>query len=359
MTRQTIVPFGPQHPVLPEPIQVKLTLEDERIVAAQPAFGYCHRGIEKAAELNDFSQNVLLLERVCGICSFMHALAYCQGIEEIMGVEVPERAKYLRVIWSEIQRLHSHLLWIGCFTESMGFESLFMQSWRYREKILDIQERTCGSRVILSTCTIGGVRRDLSDEDLEWILDSLKELKPGLDQLAGVIEKDYTIHKRCVGIGTLSREQAIGLGVVGPVIRSSGVAQDVRMLGYSAYGDLRFEPVVEAAGDSYARLLVRMRETYQSIDLIRQAIDRMPQGDIAVKVRGNPNGEATSRVEQPRGELFYYIRGNGTKNLERLRVRTPTFANAASLVVMLPGMTLADVPVLLHTIDPCFSCTER
>lgn len=359
MSRQTVVPFGPQHPVLPEPIQVKLTLQDETIVSALPGFGYCHRGIEKAAELNDLSQNVFLLERVCGICSFMHAMTYCQGIEELMGVEIPERAKYLRVIWSEIQRLHSHLLWIGCFTESMGFESLFMQSWRYREKILDLQERTSGHRVILSTCTLGGVRRDISEENLEVILNTLKELKSGLDQLAGIIERDYTLHKRCVGIGTLSKEQARSLGVVGPMIRASGIAQDARMLGYAAYGNLKFEPVVETAGDSHARTMVRIRETFQSIDLIRQAIDKMPQGEISVKLRGNPTGEVVSRVEQPRGEVVYFIKGNGTKNLERLRVRTPTYANAASLVVMLPGMTLADVPILLHTIDPCFSCTER
>ncbi|MGE5619297.1 MAG: nickel-dependent hydrogenase large subunit [Sphingomonadaceae bacterium] len=359
MSRQTVVPFGPQHPVLPEPIQLKLTLEDEKIVSALPAFGYCHRGVEKAGEINDFPQNVFLVERICGICSFIHALCYCQGIEKIMGVEVPERAKFLRVIWGELHRLHSHLLYLGLLADAFGFESLFMQTWRYREKVMDILEKSCGSRVIISTCTIGGVRRDLSDQLLEEILDTLKEVQKGLDQVAGVIEKDYTIRKRCIGVGMLSKEQALAFGAVGPTLRGSGIAQDVRMTGYAAYGQLKFEPVVETGCDSYARSVVRLREAYQAMDLVRQAIEKMPAGDIAVKVRGNPNGEAVMRVEQPRGELIYYIKGNGTKNLERLRVRTPTYQNAATLVAMLPGMTLADVPVIALSIDPCFSCTER
>ncbi|MHB0869549.1 MAG: hydrogenase large subunit [Chloroflexota bacterium] len=359
MSRQTVVPFGPQHPVLPEPIQLKLTLEDENVISALPAFGYCHRGVEKAGEINEFPQNVFLVERICGICSFIHALCYCQGIEKIMGVEVPERAKYLRVIWGELHRLHSHILYLGLLSDAFGFESLFMQTWRYREKVMDILEKTCGSRVIISTCTIGGVRRDLSDALLEEILDTLKEVEKGLDQVAGVIEKDYTIRKRCIGVGMLSKEQALAFGAVGPTLRGSGIVQDLRMTGYAAYGQLKFEPVVETGCDSYARSVVRLRECYQAMDLVRQAIHKMPAGDTAVKVRGNPSGEAVMRVEQPRGELVYYIKGNGTKNLERLRVRTPTYQNAATLVAMLPGMTLADVPVIALSIDPCFSCTER
>jgi NADH-quinone oxidoreductase subunit D len=234
-----------------------------------------------------------------------------------------------------------------------------MQTWRFREKVMDVLEKTCGSRVIISTCTIGGTRRDISDEHLSEILSTLQDVQGHLDQVAHVIEKDYTIRKRCIGVGVLSKEQALAFGAVGPTLRGSGVAQDLRMTGYAAYGDLNFEPVVETGCDSYARAMVRVRECYQSIELVRKAIDRMPAGEIAVKVRGNPNGEAVMRVEQPRGEVFYYIKANGTKNLERLRVRTPTYQNAATLVAMLPGMTLADVPVIALSIDPCFSCTER
>jgi Ni,Fe-hydrogenase III large subunit len=359
MSRQTVVPFGPQHPVLPEPIQLKLTLEDEKVVGVLPHFGYCHRGVEKAGELNEFPQNVFLVERICGICSFIHALCYCQGIEQIMGVEVPSRAKYLRVIWGELHRIHSHLLWLGLLADAFGFESLFMQIWRHREKVMDEMEKTCGSRVIISTCTIGGVRRDISEENLSSILATLQEVQGQLDKVAGVLSKDYTIRKRCIGIGPMTKEQALAFGAVGPTMRGSGIAQDVRQTGYAAYGELKFEPIVETGGDSYARALVRLRETYQAIDLVRQAVDKLPAGDINVKVRGNPNGEVITRVEQPRGELIYYIKANGTKNLERLRVRTPTYANAPALLVMMPGMNLADVPVIALSIDPCFSCTER
>ena len=359
MSRQTLVPFGPQHPVLPEPIQLKLTLEDEKVVSALPAFGYCHRGVEKAGELNDINQNIFLVERICGICSFTHALAYCEGIEQMMSVEVPERSKFLRVVWSELHRIHSHLLWIGLLADAFGFESLFMQAWRYRERIMDAMEKTAGSRVIISTCTIGGVRRDISDEDFSMILTTLKETEKELDKITSVIAKDYTVRKRCIGIGPMSKEQALAFGAVGPTLRASGVAEDARLMGYAAYKSLKFEPVVEYGCDSYARALVRVRETYQAIDLVRQAIDKMPAGDIATKVRGNPTGEVISRVEQPRGELMYYIKGNGTKNLERLRVRTPTYQNAAALVIMLPNMNLADVPIIALSIDPCFSCTER
>lgn len=359
MSRQTIVPFGPQHPVLPEPIQLKLTLEDEKVVGVLPAFGYCHRGVEKAGEINDINQNVFLVERICGICSFTHALCYCEGIEKIMGVEVSARAKFLRVIWSELHRVHSHLLWLGLLADAFGFESLFMEIWKHREMVMDLLEKTSGHRVIVSTCVIGGVRRDISEEHLSEILETLKQAEKQLDKCASVLSKDYTVRKRCIGVGVMTKEQALALGAVGPTGRGSGLAQDARQTGYAAYSELKFEPVVETAGDSYARALVRLRETYQAIDLVRQSIDKLPAGELAVKVRGNPNGEVVMRVEQPRGECFYYIKGNGTKNLERLRVRTPTYANIPTLLVTLPGATLADVPIITLAIDPCFSCTER
>ncbi|MCL4465013.1 MAG: nickel-dependent hydrogenase large subunit [Chloroflexi bacterium] len=359
MSARTVIPFGPQHPVLPEPVQLRLTLEEERVVEAIPAIGYVHRGIEKAAELNEWVQNVFLVERICGICSFLHALCYCQGIETLLGVEPPPRARYLRVVWGELHRLHSHHLWLGLLADSFGFESLFMQFWRNREMIMDLLEMTAGNRVIVSTCTVGGTRRDIAQEQASEILRTLDKVQNELDKLLPVISNDYTVRSRTVGKGVLPKDKAIRLGAVGPVLRASGVAQDVRMIGYAAYGELGFTPVVEQAGDAHARLLVRMKETYQAIDLIRQALAHMPEGEIITRVRGNPRGRTISRVEQPRGEVVYYLAGNGTRNLERLRVRTPTFANVPALVQMLPGCELADVPVLVLSIDPCISCTER
>jgi ech hydrogenase subunit E len=356
---RTILPFGPQHPVLPEPLHLKLTLEDETVVEAIPALGYVHRGLEGLATRRDFNQMVYVVERVCGICSCIHALSYCNCIEELMKLEVPPRAKYLRVIWSELHRMHSHLLWLGLFADAFGFESLFMAFWRVRERVMNINEATAGNRVIISVNVVGGVRRDIDSAMLRQILEDLDVLEKELKPLYDTMMEDYTVKQRTVGIGVLGKDQAHALGAVGPVLRASGWAQDMRMLKYEAFADIGFEPIVESDGDCYARTKVRFRELFQSIGIVRRAIAGLPEGELTVKVKGKPEGEAVSRVEQPRGELLYYVRCNGTECPERVRIRTPTFANIPPLLAMLPGSQLADVPVLALTIDPCVSCTER
>ena len=357
--QKTIIPFGPQHPVLPEPLHLKLTVEDEVITEVIPALGFVHRGLEMLANIRDFHQIIQVVERVCGICSMIHAMCYCQGIEEMMGIEVPLRAKVLRIIWSELSRIQSHLLWLGLFADSFGFESLFMQFWKIREKILDINEATTGNRVIVSVNVIGGVRRDLNSEQMRWILAGLSWVEDEIGRLETTLLSDYTVKKRTVGKGVLPKEKAYELGAVGPTARASGIAQDMRLLGYSALNQFDFEPVVETDGDCYARSRIRFREVLQSVNLIRQAKSIIPEGETRIKVQGRPEGETFSRVEQPRGELFYYIKANGTKTLKRLRIRTPTFANIPALITMLPGMWLSDVPVIVLSIDPCISCTER
>lgn len=359
MGERTIIPFGPQHPVLPEPIHLDLILEDEKVVGAVPSIGFVHRGLEKLVEKRDFNEMVYVIERVCGICSFIHGQGYVQTIEGVMGIDIPARAKYLRTIWAELSRVHSHLLWLGLMADAFGFESLFMHCWRVREKILDIFEETTGGRVIFSVCKVGGLWKDIDNDTLKRIQVVLKDVEKETKALTKVFTKDYSVQKRTRGVGVLTYQEAFDLGAVGPTLRGSGVPMDLRKLGYAAYGDLEFEPIVEKDGDCYARTLVRAREIYQSIDLINQAIDKIPDGGIAVPVKGNPNGEYVSRLEQPRGQVVYYARGNGTKNLDRFRVRTPTFTNIPPLLKMLPGCDLADVPLLALTIDPCISCTER
>lgn len=356
---RTVVPFGPQHPVLPEPLHLTLTIEDEIVKEAIPKLGYVHRGLEKLAEIRDHNQMISIVERVCGICSCMHGLCYCQGIEALMGVEVPSRARFLRVIWAEMHRIHSHLLWLGLFADAFGFESLFMQFWRIRERIMDLQEATSGNRVIVSVNVVGGVRRDISDETAQWILDTLKLVEKETLQLKSTVMDDVTVKARTVGIGVLSKEKAYQLGAAGPTLRASGIAQDMRQTGYAAYSELDFSPIIETDGDSYARTVCRFNEVLQSIDLIRQAFAKLPEGELAVKVKGLPTGEVISRVEQPRGEVLYYLNATGKKYLDRVRIRTPTFANIPPLLEMLPGCELADVPILILTIDPCISCTER
>lgn len=359
MGNRTIVPFGPQHPVLPEPIHLDLVLEDETVVEAIPRIGYVHRGLEKLVEKRDFQQYTYVAERICGICSFMHGMGYCMSIESIMDVEIPERAKFLRTMWAELSRLHSHLLWLGLLADAFGFESLFMQSWKLREQALDIFEETTGGRVIFSVCDIGGVRKDVSPETLGKIKKILTSMEKELKEITDVFLKDSTVKLRTRGVGVLSKQQAFELGAVGPMARASGVEIDLRLQGYAAYSKLKFTPAIALEGDCYARTDVRIQEMFQAIDLMKQCIDLMPEGEIKVKVTGNPKGEHFTRLEQPRGEVIYYAKANGTKFLDRVRVRTPTFANVPALLETLKNCSLADVPILILTIDPCISCTER
>jgi ech hydrogenase subunit E len=346
---------------LPEPIHLRLELEDETVVGVTPIIGYIYRGMERAGELNPFRNNIFLCERICGICSFTHALCYCETVEKLMKVEVPSRARFLRLFWSELSRMHSHLLWLGLMMDAMGFESLFMQTWRARETILDISELTSGHRIIQSTSTIGGVRRDIDKDMAKEVEGRLADFKAMMDDsISPAVYHDPTIKRRTVGKGVLSAEQAKLLGAVGPTLRGSNVPLDIRQIGYAAYKETGFEPIVEPDGDSYARTMVRLREIYQSRELILKVLSLMPEEEISVKVTGNPpEGEMIHRAEQPRGEVVYYIKGNGTRNLERLRVRTPTFANIPALLAMLPGCEMADVPVITLSIDPCIACTER
>jgi len=356
---RTIIPFGPQHPVLPEPIHLDLVVEDEKVVEARPSVGFVHRGLEKLVEKKDFTEFVYVAERICGICSFIHGQTYCQGLETIMRIPVPPRAHYLRTVWGEFSRIHSHLLWLGLMADSVGFESLFMHSWRVRERVLNLIEATTGGRVIFGTCKVGGVRRDIEPEAIQQILVELEGIEKDARQITKVFLGDNSVKDRLCGVGVLARQDAYDLGCVGPMLRASGVAQDMRQLGYAAYGELEFQAIIRTEGDSFSRCAVRCDEIFQSIDLIRQALAKIPTGEIAVKVTGNPNGEFIARTEQPRGEVAYLLKANGAKNLQRFRVRTPTFANLPAMIRLLQGCDLADVPVLVLTIDPCISCTER
>ena len=354
-----LVPFGPQHPVLPEPLQLCLELTDEKVISAVPVVGYVHRGLEKLAEQKDFIQDTYLIERVCGICSFIHSLTYSMGIEEMMNIPVPPRALYLRTVWSELHRMHSHLLAVGLLADAFGFENLFYQLWKVREYVMDAMEATTGGRVMLGSCCIGGVRKDINSLQAQFVLEKLRRVEKELKRPADVLLGDYSVKERLVGVGVLEGKKAYDLGAVGPTLRGSGVVRDHRATGYAAYGDLDFEPVVEKDGDCYARTKVRVRELFQSIQLVRQALGKLPASELKTPFKGNPSGEVAMRAEQPRGEVLYYLRGNGTDKLERLRIRTPTFANLAPLLTMLVGCGLADVAVIILSIDPCVSCTER
>ena len=343
MAKRSIIPFGPQHPVLPEPVHLDLVLEDETVVGVIPSIGFVHRGLEKLVDKRDFKQYTYIAERICGICSCGHGLGYSLAVEQIMNIEVPDRAKYLRTIWMEMSRVHSHLLWLGLLGDAMGFESLHMESWRLREKILDMFDETTGGRIIHSVNQVGGVQKDMDSTMLNDILRAIDEIESELRPIAKTFLHDYTVQSRLKGVGILSKD----------------VEYDARLLGYGAYKDLTVEPVISKDGDSYGRCEVRIKELFQSFDLIREASGKIPQGDISVPVKGNPDGEYFVRIEQPRGEAIYYVKGSGKKFVDRFRLRTPTTSNIPPMVEMLKGCQLADVPILILTIDPCVSCTER
>ncbi|MCL2757055.1 MAG: nickel-dependent hydrogenase large subunit, partial [Coriobacteriia bacterium] len=274
MGKRTVIPFGPQHPVLPEPIHLDLVIEDEKVIEAIPQVGFIHRGLEKLVEKRDFQTYVNITERICGICSFGHSLGYSQTIEALMGIEIPKRAEFLRVIWHELSRIHSHLLWLGCLADGFGFENLFMQCWRLRERVLNIFESTTGGRVILSACNVGGVNQDISDETLRGIVLILEGMRSEYNELLKTFLYDRSVKNRLCGVGYLTKKQAEELCIVGPFARASGVPEDIRIFGYGAYGALSsFEPVTSTQGDGYARCEVRAREVLQSIEIVKELVD--------------------------------------------------------------------------------------
>ena len=360
MGKISVVPYGPQHPVLPEPIHLDLVIEDEKVIEAVPSIGFIHRGLEGLVEKEDYNKMLYVVERACGICSFQHGMGYCEAIEHIIGVEVPERAKYLRTIWAEFSRMHSHLLWAGLMADAFGFENLYYQCFRIREKVLDLVELTTGGRLIYSVNKIGGVLKDIDKDKQKIILDTIADMEKEIKVVTKTFLNDYTVESRLKGVGILTTEKARETGATGPFGRASGINIDMRKLGYAAYSNIDFEPIISTRCDSYARCEVRLAELLQSIDIIRQAIAKMPdETDLAATVKGNPDGEYFMRVEQPRGEAYYYVKGHGKPNLDRCRIRTPTFANLSGLCEMLKNCELSDVGILVVTIDPCVSCIER
>jgi len=355
------IPFGPQHPALEEPINFIFEVEEEKVVNVTPRLGYIHRGIEKLAENRTYLQNVYLAERICGICSFAHAACYSQAVEELLGTEVPEKARFIRTIIGEMERVQNHYLWLGLTAKEMGFETLFMYAWRDREKMLEILELISGKRVNYGVNTIGGVRCDISSEMLEEIKDKLHQLEERAKYYKSVCTKDQTILKRTVDVGILAPRDALKLCAVGPTLRASGVARDVRSdYPYAAYGEVPLRVVTYKGCDVSSRILVRIDEIPVSIGIVEYALENLPIGPIRVRVpRVVPEGEAVSLVEAPRGEDLHYLRSDGSEKPARLKVRAPTLANLPALCKMLVDVNIADIPVVIAGIDPCIACAER
>lgn len=355
------IPIGPQHPALKEPVSFRVFADGERVVRLELDVSYNHRGIEKGAESRDLAHALYLIERICGICSHAHTTTFVQGVETLMGIEAPPRARYLRTLVAELERIHSHLLWLGVAAHEIGYNTLFMLTWRDRERVQDLLEALSGNRVNYGMNTIGGVRRDLGPELAARALDDLAFLGERADAYVRLAATDSALHRRMRGVGVLPKETAIALGAVGPTARGSGVDEDVRRDDpYAAYGEVPFHVVTSDRCDVLGRAEVRVRELVQSVRIARHVVEHLPEGEVVVKApRRVPPGEHVSRYEAPRGELLHYLVADGSDKLARLGVRTPTLANWPSVVAALEGRYLADVPVIVAAIDPCLSCTSR
>lgn len=358
---RVVIPIGPQHPSLDEPGCFTITLEGEKVVNAVIGIGYNHRGLEKACESRTYVQNLYIIERVCGICSHTHSTAYCKAIETLAGLQIPPRAEYIRVIVAELERLHSHLLWLGVAGHEIGFDTLFMYTWRDREKVLDLLAEVGGNRVNYGVNTIGGVRRDIDETMLSDIAKTINALRDQIKYYLDLAMTDAMLSARLSGVGKLSKEDAVKYGAVGPVARAAGIMNDIRVVEpYGAYAEIPVKPATDTHADVFGRTVVRILEMLESLNIIEYCIKNLPSGAIAVKApRRIPAGEIFSRTEAPRGEDIHYIRSKGTDIPDRVRVRAPSEANWHGMKHMLEGGYLADVPITIAAIDPCYSCTDR
>jgi len=363
MSHKVIVPIGPYHPLQEEPEFFQLYVEGEKVVDIDIIIGYNHRGIEKLSESKHFDQVAFLVERICGICSSSHPYAFVLAVEDIFGGEaavLPERALYIRVIVDELQRIHSHLLWLGLAGHFIGYNTVWMWAWKYREPVLDMFEMITGNRNNYGILKIGGVRRDIKDEDVPILRKALDELVPAVDMFKGAVMDDPVIKARLKGVGVLTKQQAIDWCVVGPTARASGINIDVRRDDpYGVYDRLNWNVIVEKDGDIFAKTVVRILELYESISMIRQCLDKMPKGEIDANIKDIPPGEGIGRVEAPRGECFHYIKSDGTNRPVRHKIRAPSFMNVASDKVAAVGGTISDATITLAAVDPCYCCTER
>ncbi len=357
----TTIPIGPYHPLQEEPEHYLLTVEEEEVIDVDVQIGYNHRGIEKLSEKKTFNQVPFLVERVCGICSHSHPYAYCLAVEDCGDIEVPERAKYIRTLIGELERIHSHLLWAGLAGHFIGYDTVFMWAWKYREDVLDLLELLTGNRNAYAMMKPGGVQREIKKEDLEGARPTLQTLKEKSEMLYNAILDDPVLKARLEGVGILPEEDARAFGALGPTSRASGIPADVRAdFPYGVYEELDWQVITREAGDTLARVEVRLLETLESIKMTEQIIDEMPdEGSIDSEPENVPAGEGIGNYEAPRGECFHYVQSDGSNRPVRHKIRAPTFMNFPTYKSTCIGETVADATIILASVDPCYSCTER
>jgi NADH-quinone oxidoreductase subunit D len=358
-----IIPIGPYHPLQEEPELFKLYCEGEIVKDIKWETGYNHRGIEKLSQSKTFDQVFFLVERICGICSTSHPFAFANCMEEIADVEVPDRAKYIRTIIAELERIHSHLLWVGLAGHFLGYNTVFMWAWKYREPVLDLFEMITGNRNSYAMFKIGGVRRDIENDKIPKIKETLDLVKRKTDLLTGAVMDDPVIHARTKGVGILTKEDIVNYGAVGPVARASGVVIDVRHDDpYAAYPLVNWKVITASEGDVFAKAQVRLLEMYESISIIEQCLDGLKkekEGETEIIVKEIPEGMGTGHVEAPRGEVFHFVKTDGSNYPVRHKIRAPSYVNIATFRKACVGQTISDATLSLAAVDPCYCCTER
>jgi NADH-quinone oxidoreductase subunit D len=363
MSRKTLIPVGPYHPLQEEPELFKLYCDGEIVKDVKWETGYNHRGIEKLSEQKSYEEVFFLVERICGICSTSHPFAFANAVEEIAEVEVPDRAKYIRSIIGELERLHSHLLWVGLAGHFLGYNTVFMWAWKYREPVLDLFEMITGNRNSYAMFQVGGVRRDISNDQVTAIREVLELVKKKTDMLVGAVMDDPVIHARTKGVGVLTREDILNFAAVGPTARASGVAIDVRKDDpYAAYPLVNWKVITAEAGDVFAKAEVRLLEMYESVSIIEQCLDGLlkeKEGEITAKVKFIPEGYGTGHAEAPRGEVFHFVLSDGSNSPARHKIRAPSYTNIATFKKSCIGQSISDATISLAAVDPCYCCTER
>ena len=361
MPKPKTIKLGPKQTSFEEPFIVHLETKNGKIKGVEIELGFLHRGIEKLATQKNFYQTLGLVERICGYCSFTHSLAYVQAVEDVAEITPPIRARYIRTIIGEIERLHSHLLWMDLVTEKIGFEPISDHIVHLREGVLAILQLLTGGRIMYEINTIGGTLKDIGEtQDIRHQIEWLTEVARDINELFG---KDKEVKANTKELGILSKEKALKLGVVGPTARASGIKIDVRKdFPYAAYREAQNPHYITlGGGDARSRIKMRFLEVLESLETIRRALTSLPKGPI--KVPGGrifpPIGEGIGRVEAPRGELFHFVLTDSGNNPKRLKVRPPTYVNLQALPEMLKGEKKEDAQTIIASIDPCFSCTER
>lgn len=359
---KNVIPIGPYHPLLEEAEYFTLVVDGETVVDIDLEIGWMHRGHEFISESKTFTQSLYLVERICGICSTSHPLAAVHAMEDVDNIEIPLRARYIRTLIGELERIHSHLLWLGLAGHFIGYDTLWMWAWKYREPVLQMFEIISGNRNHYGMMRVGGVAKDVHPEKVKSLLDIMDEIEKKIQMIAKAATDDPVLKSRLKGVGVLTKKDAIDFCAVGPTARASGVPIDVRKdEPTDAYDLVDFNIIVTENGDVFDKTVVRLLETFESIKICKQCLEKLKtvNGGIRNNVKEISSGEGIGRYEAPRGEVFHYVRTDGTNRPIRHKVRAPSYVNIPTFKASCKGIPIADALITLAAVDPCYCCTER